>query len=106
MWLSMSRFVFLPYDQGLSDRRGSFMAAIYHKKAVLTSPPIVRMSALKNGINVIWPEQTSLEHYIKLTEKMLDDSKLIQRLEKGAEELSSQFKWEKIAAAYESVLFI
>ena len=66
------------------------MAAISHKKAVLTSPPIVRMSALKNGDNVIWPEQASLEHYIKLAEKMLDDCKLIQRLEKGAEKLSAQ----------------
>ena len=105
MWLNMSRFVFLPYDRGLSDRHGTFMAAISHKKAVLTSPPIVKISALRNGNNVIWPEQPSVEEYFKLTEKLLDDRKLIQKLERGAEILSANFNWAKIAKIYEIALF-
>ena len=103
-WLNLSRFVFLPYKMGLSDRRGSFMAAISHKKAVLTSPPILQMKYFKNGTNVIWPEQQKISEYVKLSKKMLIDDKLIRRLEEGAKTLSSNFSWEKIAARYESVI--
>jgi glycosyltransferase involved in cell wall biosynthesis len=103
-WLKLSRFIFLPYQMGLSDRRGSFVAAISHKKAVLTSPPILPMKFFKNKINVIWPDQPSLSEYVKLSEKMLIDDKLIKRLEEGAKKLSSNYNWEKIAARYESTI--
>ncbi len=103
-WLNKSRFVFLPYESGLSDRRGSFMAALEHGKAVLSAPPIVDMPFLKNGENVLWPNNPSLDEYIKLAEKLFIDDELIRRLEKGAKELSSNFSWEKIAAAYEFAL--
>jgi len=103
-WLNKSRFIFLPYERGLSDRRGSFMAAIAQGKAILSSPPVVVMPLLKNGVNVLWPIKASVEEYIKLTEKMLNDDELIRRLEKGAKELSSNFSWDKIAAEYEFAL--
>ena len=103
-WLIKSRFVFLPYERGLSDRRGSLMAAIEHGKAVLTAPPAVAMHLFKNGENILWPKHPTLNEYIKLSEKMLNDDELISRLEKGAEELSNNFRWQKIATAYESAL--
>lgn len=103
-WLNKSRFVFLPYKSGLSDRRGSFMAALEHGKAVLSSPPVVDMPFLKNGENVLWPNNPSVDEYAKLAEKLLNDDALIRRLEKGTKEISSNFSWEKIASAYESAL--
>jgi glycosyltransferase involved in cell wall biosynthesis len=103
-WLTRSRFVFLPYDSGLSDRRGTFMAAIAHGKPVLTSPPIVPMSIFKNGINVIWPNEISLDAYVEIAQKLLHDDELISKLEKGAKGLSSLFSWEKIAEKYEIAL--
>jgi glycosyltransferase involved in cell wall biosynthesis len=103
-WLTRSRFVFLPYEQGLSDRRGTFMAAIAHGKAVLTSPPIVPMSILKNGINVIWPSEINLDAYVEMAQKLLHDDELISKLEKGAKGLSCLFSWEKIAEKYEIAL--
>lgn len=103
-WLDMSRFVFLPYNRGLSDRRGSFMAAIAHGKAVLTSPPAIGMPFLKNGWNVLWPEEHAPHQYVLLFEKLLRDNELVLRLGKGAKALSRHFSWEKIAGAHEMVL--
>jgi glycosyltransferase involved in cell wall biosynthesis len=103
-WIQSSRFIFLPYDSGLSDRRGSFMAAIAHGKAVLTTPPAVEMAFLKNGFNVLWPEKPSAEGFLLIIEKLLRDDGLLATIEKGAAELSRQFQWRKIARDYELVL--
>jgi glycosyltransferase involved in cell wall biosynthesis len=96
-WLATSRFVFLPYEMGLSDRRGSFMAAIAHGKAVLTSPPAVHMPYLKNGINALWPRRPTPERYADEAERLLKDDDLIRRLEGGARKLARQFQWNRIA---------
>jgi len=102
--LAKSRIVFLPYENGLSDRRGSFMAAIAHRKAILTTPPIVDMPFLKNGVNVMWPLYNSLQSYVDTLEKLLNDDKLIERLQEGARKLSHHFRWERIAAEHDLVI--
>jgi glycosyltransferase involved in cell wall biosynthesis len=103
-WLRRSRFVFLPYGSGLSDRRGSFMAAIAHGKAVLTSPPAVKMSFLKNESNVLWPKEPSISGYVRLLEELLRNDELVTRLEVGARVLSQHFTWQRIAEEHELVL--
>lgn len=103
-WLGRSRFVFLPFEGGLSDRRSSLMTALAHGKAVLTSPPIVNMPIFKNGANILWPEQPGPAAYLRLVERLLADDSLVRRLEHGALQLSQAFNWHKIAAAYESAL--
>lgn len=103
-WLYRSRFVFLPYDRGFSDRRGTLMAAIAHGKAVLTSPPVVRMPCFKNGVNICWPEKHTIGDYLELMERLLCDDELIESLESGARRLSSFSDWRQIASDYELVL--
>lgn len=99
-WLQASRFIFLPYEMGLSDRRGSFMAAVAHGKPVLTSPPVVDMPFLKNGVNVFWPVNPTPEGYTEAAERMLKDDALIRRLEEGATKLARHFRWNRIAEDY------
>jgi glycosyltransferase involved in cell wall biosynthesis len=99
-WLQASRFIFLPYDMGLSDRRGSFMAAIAHGKPVLTSPPVVEMPYLKNGVNVLWPRRPTPEGFIESAETLLKDDRLIRQLEEGAGKLARYFQWNRIAEDY------
>jgi len=103
-WLNKSRFVFLPYDSGLSDRRSSLMTALEHGKAVLTSPPVVTLPLFENGVNMLWPEENFAPKYIELIEQMLESDSLICLIENGARILSQSFSWGKIAAEYESVL--
>ena len=102
--LNQSRFVFLPYKSGLSDRRSSLMTAIEHGKAVLTSPPVLKLPLFENGVNILWPEENLASKYVELIERMLESDSLICHLEKGAKKLSRNFSWEKIAAEYESTL--
>ena len=102
--LNQSRFVFLPYESGLSDRRSSLMTAIEHGKAVLTSPPVLKVPLFQNGVNILWPEENLTSKYVELIERMLVSDSLICNLENGAKKLSRSFSWEKIAAEYESVL--
>lgn len=104
MYLKKSRVVFLPYDSGLSDRRGSFMAAIAHGKAVLTKKPIVNMPFLKKGVNVIWPDEDSVSGYADMLELLLKDNHLVNILEEGASALSRKFAWERIASEYAMVI--
>jgi len=103
-WLNKSRFVFLPYGSGLSDRRSSLMTAIEHGKAILTSPPVVTLPLFENGVNMLWPEENFAPKYIELIEQMLESDSLICLIENGARILSQSFSWGKIAAEYESVL--
>ncbi len=103
-WIQASRFLFLPYDSGLSDRRGSFMAAITHGKAVLTSVPAVEMPFLKPGENALWPENPGFDSYVSLAERLLLDDELLREIEQGAEKLARQFSWEQIAQDHELVL--
>ena len=102
--LRKSRIVFLPFDRGLSDRRGSFMAAVAHSRPVLTSPPVVIMPYLKNGTNVVWPQTTSAKHYADLLEQLLADDRFVSKLSEGALQLGFKFQWDKIARDYERTL--
>lgn len=102
--ISESKFMFMPYERGLSDRRGTFMAAIAHGKAVLTSPPIVKMPFLINGFNVLWPEQANLKGYVEMLESMLTNKIRLKNIENQAKILSQQFSWKNIAKEYELVL--
>lgn len=103
-WLNKSRFVFLPYEKGLSDRRGSFMAVVAHHKAILTSAPIVEMPFLVNNKNVIWPVTPTIDGYLEKVESLISDDKLVRSLEEGVKEISGYFSWEKISEDYEKVI--
>jgi glycosyltransferase involved in cell wall biosynthesis len=102
--LQMSRFLYLPYDSGLSDRRGTFMAALEHGKPVLTAPPIVPMPFIKNGLHALWPKKADVVNYTELFIKLLTDDESLHRLEQGAKGLSSSFTWERIASELDLVL--
>lgn len=103
-WLQASRFLFLPYEKGLSDRRGTFMAALAHGKPVLTAPPVVPLPFIKTGIHALWPEKADVSSYAELFIKLLTDDELLHKLQQGATGLSPCFTWERIASELDLVL--
>jgi len=95
--LSRSEVVILPFDSGVSDRRGSLMAALAHHKAVVTTKPSVPVDLFKNGDNMIWPASQNADAFAKAIFQVLQDDALRRKLENGASDLIRHFEWSEIA---------
>jgi glycosyltransferase involved in cell wall biosynthesis len=97
----------LPYQDGVSYRRGSFMAALAHGLPIVTTPPAVPYPHLRDGETVLLaPAQAPALAGAVL--RLLADPALAQRLRENADRLARAFAWEHIAArsdeAYQSIV--
>ncbi len=88
----------LPYRDGASFRRGSFMAALAHGCAIITTEPSYPLSELQNGVNVRLVPPDSASAIVLAVSELLDAPELRARLGQGARKLSKQFAWDTIAA--------
>jgi glycosyltransferase involved in cell wall biosynthesis len=89
--------VVLPYRDGVSFRRGSFMAALAHGCPVVTTHPATPLPELRDGVNVrLVPPESASAIVLAVTE-LLDAPELRARLGQGAHALSALFRWETIA---------
>ncbi|MCR4407465.1 MAG: glycosyltransferase family 4 protein [Anaerolineae bacterium] len=88
----------LPYRDGASFRRGSFMAALAHGCAIISTRPRVPVPELRDGENIILvppDEPTALARAIT---RLAQNTELRRQLGKGAADLAQHFTWENIAA--------
>jgi glycosyltransferase involved in cell wall biosynthesis len=88
----------LPYRDGASFRRGSFMAALVHGMAIVTTEPKVELPELIHGENVFLVPDEDVQALQRAMEHMAADDDLRARLSRGARELARQFDWQRIAA--------
>jgi glycosyltransferase involved in cell wall biosynthesis len=95
--LNVSDVVVLPFTSGVSDRRGSLIAALDHNKAIVTTKPSIAMDLFRNGENMIWPDQICAESFAVKVNDVLQDKFLRQRLENGAKDLARNYQWKDIA---------
>jgi glycosyltransferase involved in cell wall biosynthesis len=89
--------VVLPYRDGVSLRRGSFMAALAHGCPVITTHPAAPLSELQDGFNVRLVPPDSASAIVLAVTELLAAPALRARLGQGARELSALFSWETIA---------
>jgi glycosyltransferase involved in cell wall biosynthesis len=89
----------LPYQDGASYRRGSFMAALEHGMAIVTTPPLVPYPDLIHRETVLFAPPDDAQAMTNAVEQALQDEDLRRRLEKNARDLSRKFSWDAIAAA-------
>ncbi len=99
----------LPYQDGASYRRGSFMAALTHGLPIVTTPPTVPYPDLRDGETVLLAPATSAAPLTAAVRRLLAEPDLRRRLGQTARRLSQAFTWEQIAArsdeAYQRVVF-
>jgi len=88
----------LPYVEGASLRHGTFMAALAHGRAIVTTQPLVPLDELRDGENVLLVPPNDADALADGIRRVMADSALCARLERGAAELAQQFTWDRIAA--------
>ncbi len=89
----------LPYQDGASYRRGSFMAALEHGMAIVTTPPVVQYPDLIHGETLLFAPADNLQAMSNAVKRVLTDVDLRHKLGENARALSRKFTWDAIAAA-------
>ncbi|MGB8644783.1 MAG: glycosyltransferase family 4 protein [Anaerolineae bacterium] len=103
----------LPYRDGVSFRRGTFMAALAHGLPIVTTSPPgavsvsgssdVSLPRLCDGENVLLVPPDQPEALAAGIRRLAGDAALRSQLACGALELALAFTWDKIAAQHASL---
>jgi len=97
----------LPYRDGTSFRRGSFMAALAHGLPIVSARPRVDVPQLRHGENILLVPPDAPVALAEAIVRLAADAELRRRLGEGATRLSQDFTWGKIAektgALYEEI---
>ncbi len=88
----------LPYRDGASFRRGSFMAALSHGRPIVSTRPAVPLPELRHGENILLVPPDDPAALAAAVARLAADPALQRQLGDGARALSRQFTWEHIAA--------
>jgi glycosyltransferase involved in cell wall biosynthesis len=88
----------LPYRDGVSFRRGSFMAALVHAIPIVSTTPQVSLPALVSGENLMLVPPGDAGALAAAIMHLARDEALRERLGHGARELARSFDWQHIAA--------
>jgi glycosyltransferase involved in cell wall biosynthesis len=98
----------LPYRDGASFRRGSFMAALAHGLPIVSTRPRVDAPELRHGENILLAPPDAPVALAEAIARLASDTELRRRLGEGAARLAQDFTWGKIAekteALYEEIL--
>ena len=85
----------LPYSDGVSFRRGSFIAAITHGLPVITTRAQNAPSALEHGENVWLVPPGDSDALAGAIRRLLDAEPERHSIGEGAKRLSEQFSWDR-----------
>ncbi|MEM4724028.1 MAG: glycosyltransferase family 4 protein [Candidatus Hadarchaeum sp.] len=87
----------LPYRDGASYRRGSFMAALAHGLPIVSTQPRVPISTLIDGVNILLVPPDNVLATADAIERLISKPMLRTQLAQGAKDLAREFTWERIA---------
>ncbi|MBN1965911.1 MAG: glycosyltransferase family 4 protein [Anaerolineae bacterium] len=88
----------LPYNEGVSLRHGTFMAAIAHGCPVITTTPSYHLPELHNKENVYFVAPQSVSGLAAALRTLATQPDVRAHLSAGARELAGLFAWDNIAA--------
>lgn len=88
----------LPYRDGASYRRGSFMAALAHGLPIVSTQPRVHIETLVDGDTILLVPADDPLATASAVERLASNPELRAHLAQGALELARAFTWDSIAA--------
>jgi glycosyltransferase involved in cell wall biosynthesis len=89
----------LPYRDGVSFRRGSFVAALAHGLPIITTTPATHLPELIHGDNVYLVPPAEPGALAEAVTVLRENPALRQRIAAGASRLAQHFRWDTIAQA-------
>jgi glycosyltransferase involved in cell wall biosynthesis len=89
----------LPFRDGVSFLHGTFHAALAHGVPILTTQPRLPLPELVDGENVCLVPPGDPQALAEAIRDLAGNPDLRRRLGAGAQALSEQFRWDKIAEA-------
>jgi glycosyltransferase involved in cell wall biosynthesis len=96
-FLATSDICVLPFSEGVSERRGTFLAALQHRVPVVTTEGEAVPSGLIDGSNVKLVKPEDVEGLGAAIRALIDDDKLRKRIADGGYEWSKRFSWNHTA---------
>lgn len=95
--LLASDVVVMPYYDGVSFRRTTFIAALCHGRPVVTTNPTVPLVELQDGRNVLLVPPRDVDRLAQAVARLADDADLRARLSAEAESLGTRFDWSTVS---------
>ncbi len=99
-WMLAADVAVLPYRDGVSYRRGSFMAALAHGLPIVTTEPRLPQPGLEDGVNVLLVPAGNVRRLSDAVSRLCLSRETRELLSRGAKELSTKFSWNRIAQQY------
>tara|TARA_B100001123_G_scaffold324296_1_gene364235 strand:- start:7749 stop:8939 length:1191 start_codon:yes stop_codon:yes gene_type:complete len=87
----------LPFSEGLSLRRGSFMNAISHGLPVITTQPSSDLPSVTNGVNVVFVPRDAADPIARSIMELHGDINKRANIGVGAFQLSEVYSWKNNA---------
>jgi len=95
-YLATADVCVLPYEDGVSTKRGGFMAAVEHCRPIVTTRPTDRIDELQNGQNVVLVPPGNVLELAKTIRAIVNDQDLRETLRKNVADLKHHYSWEVI----------
>jgi glycosyltransferase involved in cell wall biosynthesis len=97
-YLAVTDLCALPYPDGLSPRRTSFMAALQAEQAIVTTTPLFPFAEIRDNENVLLVPVGVPGALAEGIVRVAVDAALCGRLRRGAAGLKAVFRWDRIVA--------
>lgn len=97
LYLTATDIFLIPYDHGVSIRRGSLMAGLAHKLPIVSTLSSVPTKYFKNNKNILLVPSKNPLALKRAILDLINDTEKRKLLSRGTNLLNEEFSWEKIA---------
>jgi glycosyltransferase involved in cell wall biosynthesis len=95
--LSASDMYVVPYDDGISSRRGTLVSGIIHHLPIISTHPVRPSRLFRDGDNVLLVPPRDHAALARAMTTLITSPELRKRLRLGIAELANGFSWSRIA---------